>query len=135
MTSVHEWALAEAVISAVSKIAQQEGLKKVLEVDLRVGELQQVDLEVFRTALLEMAQQSLGETIFNMIIERAEFRCRACDNAWPFEYLSLDAEVKEAIHIIPEVAHAFVRCPKCGSPDFEIDKGRGIYVERVRGER
>jgi Zn finger protein HypA/HybF involved in hydrogenase expression len=39
----------------------------------------------------------------------------------------------EAIHFIPELSHAFVRCPECGSPDFIILAGRGITLERVEG--
>jgi hydrogenase nickel incorporation protein HypA/HybF len=46
---------------------------------------------------------------------------------------SLDEEAREAIHFLPEAAHAYIRCPKCGSPDFEILSGRGVWLESVRG--
>ncbi len=39
----------------------------------------------------------------------------------------------ESIHFIPEVAHTYIKCPKCGSPDFEIIKGRGIWLEKIKG--
>jgi hydrogenase nickel incorporation protein HypA/HybF len=41
----------------------------------------------------------------------------------------------EAIHFIPEVAFVHARCPKCGSPDFEILKGRGVSIASIKGER
>ena len=43
------------------------------------------------------------------------------------------ANEREAIHFVPESAHAFLRCPACKSPDFEISKGRGVWVERITG--
>ncbi len=132
---MHEWALAEAVMSTASRIAEQEGLKRISEVDVRIGELQQIDLEAFRLALSEIARQVSEEIRFNIEFEKAEFRCRVCGNRWPFESEKLNADAKEAIHVIPEVAHVFIKCPRCGSPDFEVIRGRGVWVEGVKGER
>lgn len=123
------------MVSAVSKIANREGMKRISEVNIRIGELQQIDLEIFELALSEVARPLWGEIRFNVEFEKAGFKCRACGTEWPFDPGNLDADVKEAIHVIPEVAHAFLKCPKCGSSDFEIDKGRGIWVEGVKGER
>lgn len=132
---MHEWALAEAVVSTLSKIAEREGLKKISEVDIRIGELQQIDVEAFRLALTEAARRISGEVKFNIEFERAEFRCGVCGIEWPFKTEILDADVKEAIHVIPEVAHVFLKCPRCGSSDFEIVKGRGVWVKGIKGER
>ncbi len=51
------------------------------------------------------------------------------------ERKELGENEQEAIHFVPEAAHAFIRCPACGSPDFEISKGRGVWVERITGMR
>jgi hydrogenase nickel incorporation protein HypA/HybF len=48
---MHEWALAEAVVSTVLKIAERERWRKVFEVRIQVGELQQIDREIFDFAL------------------------------------------------------------------------------------
>ena len=40
-------------------------------------------------------------------------------------------ETREAIHFLPEAAHAFVRCPSCGSPDFAVSKGRGVSIKSI----
>ena len=34
---------------------------------------------------------------------------------------------------VPELAHIFVKCPRCKSPDFEVVKGRSIWIESVEG--
>ncbi|KON26228.1 hydrogenase nickel incorporation protein, partial [miscellaneous Crenarchaeota group archaeon SMTZ1-55] len=51
---MHEWALAEAVVSTVLEIADREGLREVLDVRIEMGELQQVDREIFDFALSQL---------------------------------------------------------------------------------
>ena len=131
---MHEWALAEAVISAASKLAEERGLKRVKLIRLRIGELQQIDLEIFKYALDQIARERLPEARFEMTVEDAEFRCRVCGRVWRFRRDELDPSVQEAIHVIPEVAHAFLKCPSCGSSDFEVIKGRGVSIESMVGE-
>jgi len=67
--------------------------------------------------------------------KRAEFKCRACGHKWFFEKETLDESTAEAIHFVPEVAHTYLKCPKCGSPDFEVVEGRGVWLESVKGVR
>jgi len=51
---MHEWALAEAILSSAKQVAEQEGLRAVTEVTIRVGELQQVEPPILRFALSKM---------------------------------------------------------------------------------
>lgn len=120
-------------MSAAARIAAERSVGGVLEVVVRVGELQQIDLDAFRFALEQLSRQHSMEMRFELKEERAEFRCRVCGRTWPFRREELDPEVQEAIHVVPEVAHAFVKCPSCGSPDFEVIRGRGVWIESIRG--
>jgi hydrogenase nickel incorporation protein HypA/HybF len=45
-----------------------------------------------------------------------------------------DAAEAEAVHFIPELAHAFLQCPSCGSPDFEMLAGRGVSIGSIEAE-
>lgn len=130
---MHEWALAEAIILAVSQAAEREGLREVSEVHLRVGELQQVDKEILKFALREMRSGKLANTKFIIRISKATFKCRMCGHKWFFSDIKASEESLESIHFIPEVIYAYVRCPKCGSPDFSLSGGRGILVASIRG--
>jgi hydrogenase nickel incorporation protein HypA/HybF len=132
---MHEWALAEAVISAASQIAEKEGLKEVTEVNIKLGELQRVELEIFKFALSQLKTSKFKNTQFNIENANAELKCRACGHQWTFGEAKLDEEAKEAIHFVPEIAHAYVKCPRCGSPDFEILRGRGIWIESIKGAK
>jgi len=132
---MHEWALAEAVISTVSQIAEKEGLKEVAEVEIKVGELQQIELDILEFALSQLKTLKLKNAKFHIKTVKAELKCRVCGHKWIFRKEKMNEEIAEAIHFVPEIAHTYIKCPKCGSPDFEILKGRGIWLESVRGLR
>lgn len=130
---MHEWALAEAVITAASEIAGKEKLREITEVKIRVGELQQIETDLFQFALSQLKSGKLKNT--KMLIEttKAELKCRVCGHRWVLEKESLEESVAEAIHFVPEVAHVYIKCPECGSSDFEIVEGRGVWLESVKG--
>ena len=132
---MHEWALAEAVIAAASKIAEKEGVKEVTEVTIKVGELQQVELDTLRFALSQLKPASFKSARFRITRAKTTLRCRACAHAWLFKKQDLNESTAEAIHFVPEVAHTYIKCPKCGSPDFEITEGRGVWLENIKGAR
>ncbi len=127
---MHEWALAEAVIAAAEKrfaatVGRSRGSVTVL-----IGELQAIDREIFAFALdTLLAGSALPAGLFRMETEPARFLCRACGRGWGLaEEGDLTAEQREAIHFLPESAHAFLRCPGCGSIDFGVEKGRGVSI-------
>jgi hydrogenase nickel incorporation protein HypA/HybF len=132
---MHEWALIEAVLAAASEAAEKEGLLEVSEVDLNVGELQSVDLEVLAFAFEQLRSGKFKKATLKMETVKAEFQCRVCGHRWIFGRENLDEDSAEALHFVPEVAHAFIKCPKCGSPDFEVLEGRGVWLTSIKGEK
>jgi hydrogenase nickel incorporation protein HypA/HybF len=131
---MHEWALAEAVISAACEVAGKHKIRQIAEVKVRVGELQAIELDVFRFALSQLKRDKLVNTKFVIRSGKARLKCRVCCQEWIYDKRKLAEKAMEAIHFIPEVAHAYVKCPKCGSPDFEIVDGRGVWLQSVKGE-
>jgi hydrogenase nickel incorporation protein HypA/HybF len=132
---MHEWALAEAVIAAASQIAAKEGLKKVTEVTVKVGELQQVELDILKFAFSQLKPANLKNAKFRITRAKTTLKCRVCGHTWLFKKQKLDKSTAEAIHFVPEVAHTYIKCSKCGSPDFEIVEGRGVWLENIKGTR
>jgi hydrogenase nickel incorporation protein HypA/HybF len=130
---MHEWALAEAVIAAASETAEREGLKHVTRVTVRVGELQQVERATLEFALSQLKTARFKRAKFDVETEKARLRCRVCGHTWVFRQKNVDRTTLEAIHFVPEIAHAYVKCPNCASPDFEIEQGRGVWLQTVRG--
>jgi hydrogenase nickel incorporation protein HypA/HybF len=70
---------------------------------------------------------------FRILKAKSALKCRVCGTTWEYNSKKLDNATAEAIHFVPEVAHTYVKCPKCGSPDFEITSGRGIWLEDIKG--
>ena len=117
---MHEWALAEAVIFAASEIAEKEGLREVTQVKIRVGELQQLELDILEFALSQLRNSKFKNAKFEVQVADARLRCRVCGNRWTFNKHKLNENTAEAIHFVPEIAHTYIKCTECGSPDFEI---------------
>jgi len=130
---MHEWALAEAVVSTTLKIAEEKGLKEIIELKIKIGELQQIDQETFEFALSQLRSPLLKNAKFNLETVKAELKCRVCNHKWRFSTKNLNEDVSEFIHFIPEIAHTYLKCPKCGSPDFEILMGRGVWLDSIKG--
>ncbi len=137
---MHEWALADAVVTTAKKVAKEENLNEISEIVVKIGELQTISREIFDTALQEVMKDQpklLKNVVCTLEIEPAAFKCRNCGHEWLFAEVksNLDDDETESIHFIPETAHVFLKCPNCKSPDFEIVKGRGIWVDSIEGEK
>ena len=130
---MHEWALAEAILASAKQIAEKENLKEVREVTIKVGELQQVEPPILRFALNQMKPDVFKKTKFRILKAKSLLKCRNCSTTWQFNFRKLDKDAAEAIHFVPEVAHTYIKCPKCRSPDFEIVSGRGVWLEDIKG--
>jgi len=87
--------------------------------------------------VLKSAPDLFEDVTFKLEIEPAGFKCMNCSHEWLFSDVkkNLDDDETESIHFIPETAHVFLKCPNCKSPDFEIVKGRGIWVDSIEGEK
>lgn len=135
---MHEWALAESVIKTAAEHFKKEKLKKLSEAGVVFGELQAIDKEIFSFALEELVKAEskiLTGCKFKVIDEPAAFKCRVCGKEFTLKSLKKTAAEAEYIHFIPEMAHTFLKCPKCSSPDFEITAGRGVYIKYLTGEK
>jgi len=135
---MHEFALAEGVIATALKVAEEGGVKRITRIAVVVGELQQIERESFAHALQEAMPEThplLADADIQLRVEPALFRCRPCRREFGFAEAGgrLEEDESEAVHLIPELAHTYLRCPACASPDFEVVKGRGVWLESVEG--
>jgi len=130
---MHEWALAEAILITATQIAEVEQLREITHVTICLGELQNAELNILKFALNEIKSDLFKNAKFRFIRAKAKLACRVCGNCWQFKKEKFDTATVEAIHFVPEVAHIFIKCPKCGSPDFEITSGRGVWFDSVQG--
>jgi hydrogenase nickel incorporation protein HypA/HybF len=132
---MHEWSLAEAILASAKQVAEQEKLKEVTEVTIKVGELQQIEPPILRFALIQLKTELFKNAKFHILKAKSTLKCRVCATTWQFNLKKLDKATAEAIHFVPEASHSFIKCPKCGSPDFEIVTGRGVWIEDIKGAK
>lgn len=136
---MHEWALAESILTAAIEESKKEKMKKITEIKIELGELQQIEIDIFKFALDEIIKEQ-GKLLKNVKIiiktKKSTLKCKNCQNTWNFSDIKKKLSVNEgeSIHFIPEVAFVHTRCPKCGSPDFEISAGRGVSITQIKGE-
>jgi hydrogenase nickel incorporation protein HypA/HybF len=135
---MHEWALAESILTAAIEAAEKEDLKKITEIRISMGELQQIEKDIFEFALNEIIKSHKGKIKdVKTIIEtkKSEMKCNNCGYKWKFSDLKkkINDNESEAIHFIPEVTFVHTRCPECSSPDFEIISGRGVTITSIKG--
>jgi hydrogenase nickel incorporation protein HypA/HybF len=137
---MHEWALAESIITTAVETAENKKLKIISEIKIRVGELQQIEQDILEFALGEIIKSQNGKlkNVKTVIeTEESNLKCKNCGNKWKFKDMKekLSDDDSESIHFIPEVTFVHTRCPKCSSPDFEIITGRGISITSIKGKR
>lgn len=132
---MHEWALAEAVLKAAAEMAEKEKLVEVTEVNIKIGRLQHVEREILHFALQQLKTAKFKHAKFHITKAKTVLKCRNCGHTWQFKKQKLDSAMMEAIHFVPEVAHTYIKCPRCGSPDFDITGGRGIWLQNIKGAR
>ncbi len=137
---MHEWALAESIVETAVREAKKSNLSEIKNVKINVGELAQIDIDSVKFAisniLPEYKDYKMTDSIFIYEKKDAILKCRICGNKWNYceSMKKLTGDNIESIHFLPEIAHGFVRCKSCGSPDFEIEAGRGLTIEYIEGE-
>ena len=137
---MHEWALAESILTAAIEAAEKEKLKKITEIKISIGELQQIEKDIFEFALTQILKdqdKKLKNVKIKITTEKSILKCKNCEKVWAFTNMKnkLSKDESESIHFIPEVALVYSRCPSCGSPDFEIIVGRGVTISSIKGEK
>jgi hydrogenase nickel incorporation protein HypA/HybF len=136
---MHEWAIAESIVLTVVKEAEKRGLRSLDQIVLRIGELQKMEKEVLCLAMESLFSEygyEVPKSKFLIYEEPGVFQCNFCGTEWEYSDSTgfLSEDEKEKIHFLPEVAHGFMKCPSCGSFDFEVKKGRGVLIESIVGD-
>jgi len=148
---VHEWSLAEGIYQAILEFAKNHDVKKVLEVEIKVGELMQLDLDLMKEAILMLAQGSvMEEAEIKLTVEKAAFSCEKCGHEWNFEVAKKEIEQRVSkdklikndsgsldlpLHYIPGLVYALATCPKCGSSNILVVRGRDIKIQKITVEK
>lgn len=133
---MHELALAEGIVVTALETAKKEGARSIRKITVTIGQLQRVQPDVFVQCLKQVMPQTdplLKGVALSLEEAPARFRCRPCEGEFGLADAPepLGDHELEAIHFVPELAHTYLSCPHCGSPDFETVGGRGVWLDHI----
>ena len=123
---MHEWAIAEAVIKEVENLIHKN--MRLKRIRILAGELQNLDENILKQYMDMMIKEVAPGLKYSIEREEAVFKCNVCSHIWYLRDVKLSEDEREAVHFVPEAIHAYVSCPKCGSRDFTVVRGRGVRL-------
>ena len=90
---MHELALADAVIKAALRAADEAGMDRIDKLVVKVGELQQIEKDLFEfslTSVLPTQDERIADAEFEVTEERVRFGCKACGHEYAKDEAALD---------------------------------------------
>ena len=107
---MHELSIAQNIVEIVSKSAQKEGAKGIVEINLKVGKIAGVEIEALKFSLEIAGKDSLIENAkINILNIEGKANCKDCKSSFVIKDL-------------------FTPCPACGNYNSEIIEGKELQI-------
>jgi hydrogenase nickel incorporation protein HypA/HybF len=130
---LHELALVQGIIDVVQDTVKEKG-GRVLNLEVRVGELAQFDLGLVRQLIKEFGKGTpLEGARVAVRSEKSRVKCLSCGHVWSFEdaVRPMSKDEREVVHFFPELLNSYFRCPSCSKSYLEILEGRSVRIAKV----
>jgi len=126
---MHEVSIAHMLLEAVLKNTSG----RVIEIEVEIGELRMINVDALKFAFSVLSEGTRAEKA-KIIIKRKKpkFKCLNCGHTWSPILESLNEDQKTLIHFGALAYSLILKCPKCGSNDFEIIEGDEIIITRIK---
>jgi hydrogenase nickel incorporation protein HypA/HybF len=111
---MHELQVTEKILDIVLKHAQANSVNKVLSIQLKIGDLSDLENEWVQRYFDYLSKDTLAENA-KLKIERSPvvMKCDSCSN-------SFEVNIKETKDI---------QCPDCGNKKCSLISGRDYYIK------
>ena len=113
---MHELAVTESILNVVLRHAGQNGVRRVLGIALRIGELSDLEDTWLQRYFDYLSKDTLAAGA-RLHIERVPvvFRCEPCRHDFPVNVREMDQ----------------VRCPRCGGERMTLVSGREYFIKNI----
>jgi len=110
------------------KVAKENNVKKILEINIEVGQLTFLNPDQLKFALKILSEDTIAQDAkIRIEIIQPEIRCNSCKYAGKISYNGPESHT-----IYPII---FLKCPKCGSTDVEIIRGKECNIKNIKAIR
>jgi hydrogenase nickel incorporation protein HypA/HybF len=123
---MHEFSISDEIVRNVLDAVEKNEGKKVLSVQLEIGELALLNVEQVTFWIHELFKGSVAEGAkVNVRTIKARIRCESCGYKG-----GMDLDRHNSFrHAIP------YSCPKCHSFQINVEKGRECNLKRIQAVR
>jgi hydrogenase nickel incorporation protein HypA/HybF len=123
---MHEFSISHEIVQAVLNSAKENKVKKVLSVQLEVGEMALLNVEQVTFWIHELFKRTAAEGAqVKVKVIKARIQCISCGYKG-----GISSDQKDPFqHFTP------YSCPQCGSFEIKVGKGRECTVKRIQAVR
>jgi hydrogenase nickel incorporation protein HypA/HybF len=127
---LHELSTVVSIIETVTRVAEANNVKKVLEINVEIGQFTFVNPEQLKF-LFEIASNDtpLKNSKLNITLVPGKLHCNDCGYSGD----AISEEDQRKAHLLPLVGFS-AKCPICNSNNTEIIGGRELNIKNIRAE-
>ena len=120
---MHELSLATSVVEYLQRLASEQGMARISEIQLEIGDIAHIDPRQLRYSLTMVSKDTVVEGAKVHIRRRkVTLKCQKCGCVSGFK-------------LMESLSDFDLKCPRCKSPEVEIEKGRELMLKRVKGSK
>lgn len=124
---MHELSISQSIAKTVLEKASEQKAKKILSVDIELGELTFFNPEQVEFWLEEIFKKTLAKNAKIQIRKiHSQMKCQDCQ--WQGKINAQDDPLYHTYFFTS-------RCPQCGSSTLEIKKGKECLLRKIRISR
>ena len=120
---MHELSLATNVVDFLDKLAKEQGLSRIDEVFIEIGEMTHIDPRQLRFSLKIASDGTVAEkSKFFIKRKKVVIKCKKCGR-------------ESRLGTKEMISEYSIKCPLCGNGEVDIDQGREMVLKRVKGAK
>jgi len=116
---MHEGAIAESIVDILKQVKEENGLKRIVKVHLKIGKMSgvMVDALVFALEALRTEEDVISSTVFEVVETNVKAKCNVCERYYEYE----------------DISEIVMLCEECGMP-LDIVEGKEMEIIDIEGE-
>jgi hydrogenase nickel incorporation protein HypA/HybF len=120
---MHEFSISSEIVKTVLDTVEKSKGKKVLSIQLEMGELALLNVEQVTFWIHELFKGTAAEGAkVKVKTIKAQLQCNSCG----YKGRNISKEKDIFHHFVPLI------CPKCGSLEIKVEKGKGCILRRIQ---